>query len=187
MPPRLADAVRGEGLVVHCVAVLRSARRDEAMAVNVEGTRLVVKAALEAGCERFIHISTISVHDIEGRDVVDETTPLVERDEVYAYGESRAAAEHAVWAAARDGLLVTVLRPPAILGVHPSCYWTVRLPRQIAAGEFALQGDGRYSLPYVHVHNLDDAVVLTARSARPTSLSTGTRRGVTSQTILCAG
>jgi nucleoside-diphosphate-sugar epimerase len=162
----VTEAVSGAGLVVHCAAVLRSATRDEAMAVNVEGTRLLLQAAREAGCERFIHISTTSVHDIEGRDVVDETTPLVERDGADAYGGSKAAAEQAVWAAAADGLPVTVLRPPAILGVHPACYWTVRLPRQIAAGEFSLQGDGRYSLAYVHVINLADAIVLTARSDR---------------------
>jgi nucleoside-diphosphate-sugar epimerase len=160
----VADAVRGAALVVHCAAVLRRATRDEAFAVNVEGTQVVLRAASQANCERFIHISTTSVHDLEGRDVVDETTPFVRADD--AYGESKAAAEDAVWAAAADGLRVTVLRPSAILGAHPSCTWTVGMPKQIAAGEFSLHGDGNYALPYVHVRNLADAVVLAARSNR---------------------
>ncbi|MBI1846932.1 MAG: NAD(P)-dependent oxidoreductase [Candidatus Rokubacteria bacterium] len=160
----VAEAVRGASLIVHCAAVLRSATRDEAMAVNLAGTRLVLEAALAGGCRRVIHISTISVHDLEGRDVVDESTPLVGHSDAYA--EGKAAAERAVWAAAERGLEVTVLRPPAILGAHPTCYWTVRWPQQMAAGTFSLHGDGRYSLPYVHVDNLAQAVVLAARSER---------------------
>jgi nucleoside-diphosphate-sugar epimerase len=160
----VAQAIRGAALVVHCAAVLRRATRDEAFAVNVEGTRGMLRAASEANCERFIHISTTSVHDLEGRDVVDEATPFVRADD--PYGESKAAAEGAVWAAAARGLPVTVLRPSAILGAHPGCTWTVGMPKQIAAGEFSLHGDGNYALPYVHVRNLADAAVLAAHSDR---------------------
>ena len=160
----VAEAVRGVALVVHCAAVLRQATRDEAMAVNVEGTRLLLKAARLERCERFIHISTTSVHDLAGRDVVDETTPFLEAGD--AYGESKAGAERAVWAAAAEGLRATVLRPPAILGVHPGCYWTIRLPQQIASGEFRVHGDGAYALAYVHAENLAHAVVLAARADR---------------------
>ena len=160
----VAKAVQGAALVVHCAAVLRRASREEAFAVNVEGTHVVLRAALQKHCERFIHISTTSAHDLEGRDLVDEATPFVRADD--PYGESKAAAEGAVWAAAADGLRVTVLRPPAILDAHPNCYWTVGIPTQIAAGQFVLQGDGGYALGYVHVRNLADAVVLAARSDR---------------------
>jgi nucleoside-diphosphate-sugar epimerase len=160
----VSSAVRDAALVVHCAAVLRRATREEAFAVNVEGTDVVLQAASQANCERFIHISTTSVHDLEGRDVVDEATPFVQAED--AYGESKAAAERAVWAAGARGLPVTVLRPSAILGAHASCTWTVGMPKQIAAGEFFLHGDGNYALPYVHVRNLADAVVLAARSDR---------------------
>jgi nucleoside-diphosphate-sugar epimerase len=158
----VARAVDGAALVVHCAAVLRRATREEAFAVNVEGTRAVLRAASRANCERFIHISTTSVHDLEGRDVVDEATPFIRAGD--PYGESKAAAEDAVWAA--NGLPMTVLRPPAILDAHPNCHWTVGIPKQIASGEFRLQGEGEYALPYVHVRNLADAVVLAARSDR---------------------
>lgn len=159
-----AKAIEGVSLVVHCAAVLRRATREEAFAVNVDGTRAMLGAAARAKCERFVHVSTTSVHDLAGRDVVDEATPFVRADD--AYGESKAAAESEVWAASADGLAVTVLRPSAILDAHPNCSWTVGLAGRIAAGEFSLQGDGRYALPYVHVRNLADAVVLAARADR---------------------
>src|SRR5262245_22395103 len=148
----VAPAAVGAHLVVHCAAVFRSATREQAMRVNVEGTRIVLEAALQAGCERFIHLSTVSVHEVDGRDVVDESTPLRHAGDVY--GESKAMAEREVWAAAAKGLKVTVLRPPAILGVDPTAYWSVRMAHRIASGDFALPGDGLATLPYVHVDNL---------------------------------
>ena len=114
----MAPAAAGAHVVVHCGAVLRRATREEAMWVNAEGTRIVLEAALQAGCERFIHLSTVSVHAVDGHDVVGEATPLRQAGD--AYGESKALAEQAVWAAAAKGLQVTVLRPPAILGVAPT-------------------------------------------------------------------
>jgi nucleoside-diphosphate-sugar epimerase len=152
----------GAHVVVHCAAVLHRATREEAMRVNVEGTRIVLEAALQAGCARFIHLSTVSVHAVDGYDVVDEATPLRQAGDVY--GESKALAEQAVWAVAAKGLPVTVLRPPAILGMAPTAYWSVRMAYLIATGDFALPGDGLATLPYVHVDNLIDAILLALRS-----------------------
>ena len=158
----VALAAAGAHVVVHCAAVMHRATRAEAMRVNVEGTRIVLEAALQAGCARFIHLSTVSAHAVEGYEVVDEATPLRQAGD--AYGESKALAEQAVWAAAAQGLQATVLRPPAILGVAPTSYWSVRMAYRIAAGDFALPGDGLATLPYVHVDNLIDAILLALRS-----------------------
>jgi nucleoside-diphosphate-sugar epimerase len=158
----VAPAAIGAHVVVHCAAMLHRATRAEAMRVNVEGTRTVLEAALQAGCERVIHLSTVSAHAVEGHDVVEEATPLRQAGD--AYGESKARAEQVVWAMAAKGLQVTVLRPPAILGVTPTAYWSVRLAYRIAAGDFALPGDGLATLPYVHVDNLIDAILLALRS-----------------------
>ena len=158
----VVPAAVGAHIGVHCAAVLHRATREEAMQVNVEGTRIVLEAALQAACERFIHLSTVSVHAVEGHDVVDEATPLRQAGD--DSGESKALAEQAVWAAAAQGLPVTVLRPPAILGVAPTAYWSVRMAYRIAAGDFALPGDGLATLPYVHVDNLSAAILLALRS-----------------------
>jgi nucleoside-diphosphate-sugar epimerase len=158
----VTPAAVGAHVIVHCAAVMHRAARAEAMQVNVEGTRIVLEAALQAGCERFIHLSTVAVHAVEGHAVVDEVTPLRQAGDVY--GESKALAEQAVWAAAAQGLHVTVLRPPAILGVASTAYWSVRMASRIAAGDLALPGNGLATLPYVHVDNLIDAILLALRS-----------------------
>jgi nucleoside-diphosphate-sugar epimerase len=52
---------------------------DEVRAVNRDGTRAVVDAALAAGVARLVHLSTTSVYDLDalGDAEVDEDAPLV--------------------------------------------------------------------------------------------------------------
>jgi oxidoreductase len=162
--PGVAHRATGEAeLVVHCAAVL-SGPPDETMRVNVEGTRVLLEAAIEARCERFLYMSTFAVYALDDGAVVDESTPFLQ--EGPAFQLSRVRAEQAVWAASARGLPVTVLRAPNILGVHPTSTWSVLLAQRILKGEFALRGDGSASFPYAHVDNLVEAVLAAIRTAR---------------------
>jgi nucleoside-diphosphate-sugar epimerase len=160
-PASLAAAVEGVDAVVHCAVAYRL-DIEEARRLTVEGTRALAEGALAAGCRRFVHLSTISVYAIDGLDVVDEDSPLLgpERAEEDPYGVSKAEAERALAEVAGRGLATVVLRPPAILGPHLRCGWTVRVAADVARGALGYQGDGREQLPYVYVENLADAVVL---------------------------
>jgi nucleoside-diphosphate-sugar epimerase len=155
-------ATKGAALVVHCAAVIAGSP-DETMRVNVEGTRVLLEAAIEARCERFLYMSTFAVYALGDRAVVDEATPF--RRDGPAFHLSRVRAEQAVWAASARGLPVTVLRAPNILGVHPTSTWSVLLAQRILKGEFALRDDGSASFPYAHVDNLVEGVVAAIRSA----------------------
>ena len=81
---------------MHCAAVI-SGPPDETMRVNVEGTRVLLQAAIEARCERFLYMSTFAVYALDDRAVVDESTPFLQ--EGPAFQLSRVRAEQAVWAA----------------------------------------------------------------------------------------
>jgi nucleoside-diphosphate-sugar epimerase len=162
-PAVVQRAVAGTALIVHCASVNRGSR-EEVMRVNVEGTRLLLETAGQGGCTRFLHMSSAVVYAFDDRAVVDEATPF--RQEGSAYHLSKVAAEQAVWARHALGLPVTVLRPYYILGGHPTSTWSALLAPRLLTGEYALQGHGQGSWPYVHVDNLAKAVVLAARSAR---------------------
>src|SRR5262245_54817419 len=156
-------ATEGAALVVHCAAVI-SGPPDETMRVNVEGTRVLLEAAIKARCERFLYMSTFAVYALDDRAVVDESTPFLQ--EGPAFQLSRVRAEQAVWAASARGMSVTVLRAPNILGVHPTSTWSLLLAQRILKGEFALRGDGSASFPYAHVDNLVEAVLAAIRTAQ---------------------
>jgi nucleoside-diphosphate-sugar epimerase len=156
-----ARAAEGADLVVHCAAAappdLETARR-----INLEGTRSVIEAALANGCPRLIHISTGSVYAMGDRPVVDEECPLKESGD--AYGVTKAEGDRLVIESAARGLQATILRPGAILGYSPTSTWAVKVPERVRGGQVKLRIDGGDTLPYVHVEDLVDAIVLALGS-----------------------
>lgn len=151
--------IQGADVVLHCAAS-SGPTFQEAREVNVEGTRTLGESALDAGCKRFIHISTCGAYDLVDADVVTEETPLWEYDEnsKLAYGVTKAEAERVLMQLHEKGLPVSILRPPNILGAHPRSTWSHKVGKWVHSGEATIPGDGSNSWPYVHIHNLLDAM-----------------------------
>jgi nucleoside-diphosphate-sugar epimerase len=164
-PATARDAARGMRIVVHCAATagpdLETAER-----VNVAGTRSMIGAALESGCERTIHISTGSVYRTDGLAVVDEDSPLHDAS-ADIYSATKAEADRAVLESVRDrGLKATILRPGAILGVHSTSTWAVKVPERIRADPASVMRPRQRTMPTVHVEDLVDGVLLALSSER---------------------
>ncbi len=122
---RDGDAVRkavdGCRMVFHVAAVYRFWTRDpdEFYDVNVGGTRHVLAAAGDAGCERVVYTSTvgtIGLADHDGAPPADETS-VARVDHLFgAYKQSKYVAEHEVLRAAAQGLPVTLVQPTFPVG-----------------------------------------------------------------------
>ena len=167
-PVTARQACEGAAVVVHCAATL-GADLEDARRVNVGGTATLAAAARQAGCRRFVHISTLSVYDWEsGRKVFDESAPLKSTVKAYAhtpaasphYGLSKAEGERVLAAEMERGLPATVFRLAAVLGVHPTSSWAVLVPAKVRTGQVSLTGDGTDPLPWTHVENLRHAMLL---------------------------
>jgi nucleoside-diphosphate-sugar epimerase len=111
----LGKAVAGVDAVVNVAASFRGVPDEEAWAVNRDAAVELGRAAVSAGVERFVQVSTCLVYGTgRGR-------PLVEDDEVRpggamwgAYPESKAAAERELLAL--EGLDVRIGRLPFVYG-----------------------------------------------------------------------
>lgn len=158
-----SPAAAGCDVVIHCAAGvgpdLEPVRR-----LNVEGTRTMVDVALAAKAKRYVHISTIAVYDMAGAPLVTEETPLTTQGD--AYGLTKAEADRVVFEAIDNGLPATILRPGAILGVHPTSTWAVKMPITVRDRKLKLKDDGGDSLPFVHVEDLVDTVLLAIESEK---------------------
>lgn len=155
----LEALARGAGVLVHCAAVLGD-DASECRRTNAEGTRNVAEAALSAGA-RLVHLSSASVYDHRRSLSLDEDSPLVSGppDD---YARSKAEAERIVGELGRRGLAFVILRPVVVISMHPRSYWG---PLAIARAKREARPIVRVAeVPYVHVDNLAEAVLLAATS-----------------------
>jgi len=162
-PAITGPAAQGANFVIHCAATsgpeLEPVRR-----VNTEGTRVVCEAALVAQPERYVQISTGSVYDRAQHPTVDEDTPLKQGGD--PYGFTKAEGDRVVLDFMKRGLRAVILRPGAIFGIHRTSTWAVRFPEMIRDGKVKLRGDGLDVIPYVHVDNFVDAILLAMTSPK---------------------
>ena len=135
---------------------------DDAARVTVEGTRNVVEAAIAAGCDSVVVLSTMFVF---GRpdtpQLVDETWPYAPIGSGYA--PSKVAMER--WCVARaqssPQTRIVILNPTFVFGVQGKTF--TRMPAEMASrGEFCWIEGGHGIANYVYVENLIDAMLLAA-------------------------
>ncbi|CAN1558930.1 WcaG Nucleoside-diphosphate-sugar epimerases [Rhabdaerophilaceae bacterium] len=110
--PSILEAMRGIKTVFHLGAFMSWVPQDQGrlFAANVEGTRVVLDAAIEAGVERFIFASSGEVYPEGAPEFlpVDEAHPTKPRS---IYGLTKLLGEEMVrWAGRSHGLAITVLR-----------------------------------------------------------------------------
>ncbi|MDZ7346923.1 MAG: NAD-dependent epimerase/dehydratase family protein, partial [candidate division KSB1 bacterium] len=148
-PEEVAEAVRGVDMVFHIAALYRAANLpdSEYYAVNVQGTKNVLDAALRCGVKRVLHCSTCGIYGHVKQPPADESTPADPQD---VYQETKWQAEQlAMEYYRRDALPVTIVRPVGIYG--PGDTRMLKMYRSVQQGRFILFGGGnvKYHLTFV--------------------------------------
>ncbi len=118
-PASVRRAVRGVQAVYHVAADYRLWTPDPASLyrTNVEGTRIVLEAAGEAGVRRVVHTSSVGALGIprDGRPGTEDT-PVTLADMVGHYKRSKFLAEQVARKLAGRGLPVVIVNPSAPIG-----------------------------------------------------------------------
>lgn len=118
-PESLRTALRGCDALMHVAADYRLWVRDPAQmyAVNVDGTRALLRLAREEGVPRVVYTSSVATmgFDREGT-IVDETTPVSLTAMIGHYKRSKYLAEQVALEAARAGQHVITLNPTTPVG-----------------------------------------------------------------------
>lgn len=176
--PVIADVERPESLerlvagadVVYHLAAWMGTPAGKAHAVNVDGTRNVIRAAAAAGARRVVHASSIAVYGPVSTGHVGEDAPQVRVGD--AYGDSKIEAEAVARAeAAASGqtygraapLELVMLRPSMIFG-PASTSWTLAPVGAIARGLPVTLGDGSGLLDAVYVADVARAFALAGEA-----------------------
>jgi dTDP-glucose 4,6-dehydratase len=149
--------------VIHAAAVRKSADAVPEVMVrgNVEGTLRLMRRAVNAGCRRFVYVSTQSVYGNSGAPWTEDAPPSLEG----SYPLTKYAGERVALAFA-DELEVVVVRLSRLYGANPRTPWQGLpggLAKQALSGEpLTVFGSGEQRMDLLHVSDAARAVILAA-------------------------
>ncbi len=111
-------AMEGVRYLFHVAADYRLWARDpdEIVRNNLEGTRVVMEAARDAGLERIVYTSSVAALKPLHGVPVDETSRHTEQSVIGAYKKSKLVAERLVEKMAGEGLPVVIVSPSTPIG-----------------------------------------------------------------------
>ncbi len=109
----LVAAMAGADAVVHCAAALPLYSAEEIYTTDVTGTENVIKAAIENGIKRVVHISSTAVYGIPDHHPLYETDQL---DGVGPYGKAKIMAEKVCDKYRQQGMCIPIIRPKSFVG-----------------------------------------------------------------------
>jgi nucleoside-diphosphate-sugar epimerase len=148
----ISIALAGMDYVVHCAGLAHQFGRhahdaQSFVSINVEGTRNVVRGAVQAGVRHLIHISSVSVYGPTAGNVCREEQAVGPRG---PYAESKYQAEKVALAIAdASGLKLTILRLATVYGEGDRGN-VARLMRAIDNRRFIWIGDGSNRKSLIH-------------------------------------
>ena len=109
----VARALEGCDMVIHCAAALPLYKPDDIFSTDIDGTRTVLQAALDAGITRAVHVSSTAVYGIPDHHPLIEDDP---KDGVGPYGISKVKAEEVCDEFRAQGMCVPIIRPKSFIG-----------------------------------------------------------------------
>lgn len=152
-------ALTGVDTVVHVAAkVSVSGPGHEFEHVNVEGTRLLLAAAREAGVSRFIHISSPSVAHSGSSIIGDGAEPADPAHARGHYARTKAEGELLALRSDAEDFRVLVLRPHLMWGPGDT-QLTERIIDRARSRRMPIIGSGAPLVDTLYVANAVDAVV----------------------------
>jgi nucleoside-diphosphate-sugar epimerase len=154
----LRRATKGIEVVYHIAALFRpeNVSRKEMWENNVQGTRNLLDAVLQAGVQRFIHCSTVGVHGEIKYLPANEEAPYAPGD---YYQESKTAGEQVVLEYMAEGRLpIVVFRPGGIYG--PRDLRFLKLLKAIKTRKFVMLGSGQVFYQLIYIDDLVDGMLL---------------------------
>ena len=154
----LDNAMKGVDLVYNIAAIYRKPNptRKELWDTNVQGTKNMLEAAINAGVERFVYCSTVGVHGHIKNPPANEETPYAPGDH---YQESKVEAEKIVFQYMYEGNISCVIcRPCGLYG--PKDLRFLKLFKAVKSGMFFMIGSGEVLYHMIYIDDLIDGFLL---------------------------
>jgi len=159
---RMFESVREVDVVYHLAVTQHETNvpdqrfRD----VNVTGTKNILEASVNAGVERFVHVSSIGVYGATQEGIITENSPLRPDD---IYGATKLAGERLALSFS-EKLPLVVVRISETYG--PGDRRLLKLFKAIKKKIFFMIGPGRNLHQPIYIDDVTDALMLCATSEK---------------------
>ncbi len=180
-------AMKGVEHVHHNVALVPLSKAGDMFhKVNVDGTKVALRAAKRANVKMFSHMSSSAVY---GRPALLPISPETSRTPIEAYGRAKKEGEDLALVAAKEGLPVSIIRPRTVIGNGRLGIFQILFDWIRDGANIFVIGDGSNLFQFVHVDDLADVSILACLEEKPGQYNAGTDKfGTLRQALenLCA-
>ncbi len=170
-PSIVAAACQGTDVVHHNVAQVPLAKDRRLFdSVNIEGTRNLLQAALDARCRKVVYTSSSAVYGVPPSNPVTEETP---RNPGEAYGQAKLEGEKLCRSFLERGLDCSVIRPRTIMGHGRLGIFQILFEWIREGHNVPVLGKGNNHYQFVHADDLADACIRAGEKAGPNAYNCG--------------
>ncbi|MGI9059256.1 MAG: NAD-dependent epimerase/dehydratase family protein [Ktedonobacteraceae bacterium] len=139
---------------------------DTYRAINVQGLADLIHASLDAGVQRFVHTSSITVYGHHLQGIVTEDDPFHAEDNPYS--RTKIAGEKLIANLVKDkAASVVIVRPGWIYGPRDSASFG-RFVAMVEAGKGFLLGSGKNIVPVVYVRDVAQGLIKAGEAGNET-------------------
>lgn len=139
---------------------------DTYRAINVQGLADLIHASLDAGVQRFVHTSSITVYGHHLQGIITEDDPFHAEDNPYS--RTKIAGEKLIANLVKDkGAPVVIVRPGWIYGPRDSASFG-RFVAMVEAGKGFLLGSGKNIVPVVYVRDVAQGLIKAGEAGNET-------------------
>jgi dihydroflavonol-4-reductase len=138
---------------------------EQMHAANVDGTRNVMQAAVDAGASRILYVSTIGYYGNTRGEVVDETFIRRDKDWLTCYDETKYLAHEVVDEFSATGAPVVIAHPGGVYGPDDPSDLGVMLDR-VRKGWLKVMVMPNVGFNFLHVDDASDGILLVHDKGR---------------------
>lgn len=151
----VAQSMEGIDIVIHTAAALPLYTEAEIFSTDIDGTRILLEAAIKSKVKRFIHVSSTAVYGIPDHHPLYENDML---DGVGPYGKAKIKAEEVCLEYRQKGMCVPIIRPKSFIGPERLGVFALFYDWAKDGKGFPMIGSGNNRYQLLDVEDLCDAI-----------------------------
>ena len=155
---------------------IKESEHEEMFRTNVDGTTIILSAAIAAAVSKIVYVSTVGVFGNTRGKVVDETYERPDRDFLSYYDATKYMAHRVAVARAAAGAPLVIVQPGAVYGPGDHSELGVQID-QAARGKYTIRAFPELGFTMSYLDDVADGILLAQTKGHAGRVLRARRRG----------